>query len=68
MPESILFFTYAKFPLLTAEELDAIQPDYIILDEFHRCGAQVWGGGVQAVLDRYSNVPMLGLLLPISGI
>lgn len=43
------------------EEVAAIQPDYIVLDEFHRCGAQVWGTGVQAVLDCYPNVPMLGL-------
>lgn len=61
MPENILFFTYAKLPLLTAEELDTTQPDCIILDEFHRCGAQVCGFDVQAVLERYPNAQMLGL-------
>lgn len=61
VPENVIFFTYAKLPLLTTEEVEAIQPDYIILDEFHRCGAQVWGSGVQVVLNRYGDVPMLGL-------
>lgn len=60
-PENIIFYTYAKLPLLTAEEVDTIQPDYIVLDEFHRCGARVWGAGVQAVLERYPDVPKLGL-------
>lgn len=61
VPENITFYTYAKLPLLTGEDVAAIQPDYIVLDEFHRCGAQVWGTGVQAVLECYPDVPMLGL-------
>lgn len=61
IPGNTTFYTYAKLPLLTDEDVAAIQPDYIVLDEFHRCGAQVWGAGVQAVLERYPNVPMLGL-------
>lgn len=61
VPENITFYTYAKLPLLTDEDVATIQPDYIVLDEFHRCGAQVWGVGVQAVLERYPNVPTLGL-------
>lgn len=61
VPENIRFYTYAKLPLLTSEEVDAIQPDYIILDEFHRCGAQVWGAGVRTVLERYADTPILGL-------
>lgn len=61
MPENIIFSTYAKLPLLTAEDVEGIQPDYIILDEFHRCGAQVWGAGVRAVLERYADTPILGL-------
>ena len=35
--------------------------DYIILDEFHRCGAQEWGKGVTALLDLYADIPILGL-------
>ena len=31
-------------------EIAEIRPDFIILDEFHRCGAELWGEGVKSVL------------------
>ena len=46
---------------MSSEELSEIKPDYIILDEFHRCGAEMWGGGVDRFLALYPNVPMFGL-------
>ena len=60
-PDNISFFTYAKLCLLTKEEMNEIRPNYLILDEFHRCGAEVWGDGVQELLELYPNVPVLGL-------
>ena len=60
-PENVKFFTYAKLMLMTEVELQKIQPDYIILDEFHRCGAEMWGGGVNRLLEMYPDVPILGL-------
>lgn len=60
-PENIIFFTYAKLMLLTDAELAEIRPDYIILDEFHRCGAEMWGESVDRLLSIYPNVPILGL-------
>ncbi|MCD7744914.1 MAG: Helicase associated domain protein, partial [Lachnospiraceae bacterium] len=36
-------------------------PAYIILDEFHRCGAQLWGQGVQKLLGTFPDTPILGL-------
>ena len=38
-----------------------IKPDYIILDEFHRCGATQWGGGVERLRAMYPNAKVLGL-------
>ena len=61
VPDNILFFTYAKLMLMPEEELSAIRPSYIILDEFHRCGAQMWGGGVERLLAMYPQAPILGL-------
>lgn len=61
MPENIAFFTYAKLMNMSNEEITAIQPDYIILDEFHRCGAEIWSLGVKSLIALYSNVPILGL-------
>lgn len=61
MPENICFFTYAKLMLLDEAQLAEIRPDYIILDEFHRCGAEQWGAGVQRLLTAYPDAPILGL-------
>ena len=47
LPENICFFTYAKLMLMDEAAISEIRPDYIILDEFHRCGAELWGKGVQ---------------------
>ena len=41
VPNNIAFFTYAKLMLMSDAELEEIKPDYIILDEFHRCGAEM---------------------------
>ncbi len=60
-PENVKFYTYAKLMNVSEEEIAEIQPDYIILDEFHRCGAELWGAGVDAVMRAYPDVPVLGL-------
>lgn len=60
-PENITFFTYAKLMLMTDSELAAINPDYIVLDEFHRCGAEMWGEGIDRLLSMYPDTPILGL-------
>lgn len=61
VPSNICFFTYARLMNLTHEELNEIRPDYIVLDEFHRCGAEMWGQGVQRLLSVFPDVPVLGL-------
>lgn len=61
LPENIAFFTYAKLMLMTDSELAAIKLDYIVLDEFHRCGAEMWGDGVDRLLSMYPDTPILGL-------
>ncbi len=61
VPENVRFFTYAKLIFLSDAEISEITPDFIILDEFHRCGAQEWGKGVENLLRVYPGVPILGL-------
>lgn len=61
VPSNILFFTYSKLMILKESSLSEIQPDYIVLDEFHRCGAEMWGGGVKRLIKAYPNIPILGL-------
>ena len=60
-PDNITFFTYAKLMNMGEEEIAEIKPDFIVLDEIHRCGAEMWGQGVQKLLGIYSSVPILGL-------
>ena len=40
IPQNVRFYTYAKLMLLSDAEIAEIAPDFIVLDEFHRCGAQ----------------------------
>ena len=61
VPPNVRFFTYAKLMLLSDAEIAEIAPDFIILDEFHRCGAQEWGKGALNLLKAYPSVPILGL-------
>ena len=60
-PKNILFYTYSKLTYLSDEELEALSPDYIVLDEFHRAGAREWGRRVQDLLSLWPEVPLLGL-------
>ena len=59
--ENIVFVTYARLTANTDEEIRAYRPNYIVLDEFHRAGAQAWGRRVRFLLQTYQNVPLLGL-------
>ena len=60
-PDNVQFFTYARLMNMTEEEISDILPDYIVLDEFHRCGAEQWGLGVQRLLQFFPEAPVLGL-------
>ena len=60
-PENIKFFTYAKLMIMSSTEIAEIRPDFIILDEFHRAGAEAWQRGVENLLSTYSDIPVLGI-------
>lgn len=59
--QNIQFFTYARLMRMDGEKMKEIKPDYIILDEFHRCGAAQWGGGVERLRGLYPDAKVLGL-------
>lgn len=62
--ENVHFFTYAKLMCCTEAQLAEIaelQPSYIILDEFHRSGAECWGESTVALLKLCPNAKLLGL-------
>ena len=62
--ENVHFYTYAKLLFCTEEqlaEMAALHPAYIIMDEFHRAGAEHWGERVQKLLALCPDAKLLGL-------
>ena len=62
--ENVHFYTYAKLMCCTQAQLDEIaaqKPAYLILDEFHRAGAECWGESTVALLKLCPNAKLLGL-------
>jgi superfamily II DNA or RNA helicase len=57
---NIEFMTYARSMNLSESEVKALQPAAIVLDEFHRCGAEEWGRGVQNILHAYPDAFKFG--------
>ncbi len=58
--QSTTFMTYAKVAHLKKQQIENLDIDLIVLDEFHRCGAEVWGAGVQRVLTAYGDSYVMG--------
>ena len=58
--QSTTFMTYAKGANLTDDKIKELDVKLIVLDEFHRCGAKVWGTGVQRLLDAHPEACVFG--------
>ena len=57
---NIAYMSYSR--LMKNEDcIETLHPDYIILDEFHRCGAAEWGRSVKKLLDACPEAKRLGL-------
>jgi len=54
------YLTYAKLARMNSKEIKALDAGLIVLDEFHRCGAEVWGSGVKKLLDCHPDSKVLG--------
>ena len=62
--QNVRFYTYAKLMCSAPEQLNQIaeqNPTYIILDEFHRIGAEFWGESTQKLLALCPRSKLLGL-------
>lgn len=58
---NIIYMTYQKAMFLKQEELNKLNVSFIVLDEFHRVGAEKWGEGVQKIMDQNPQSYVLGL-------
>ena len=52
--DNIQFMSYSRL-MKNEDSIETLHPDYIILDEFHRCGAAEWGKSVRKLLTRLSR-------------
>jgi len=52
--------TYSKLSYMSDAEIKELNIGYIFLDEFHRCGAEQWGDGVQRLLSAFPDAKVLG--------
>lgn len=58
--DNIQFMSYSRL-MKNEDSIETLHPDYIILDEFHRCGAAEWGKSVRKLLNACPNAKRLGL-------
>ena len=58
--KNITFLTYSRLAA-NEEMIDTLALDYIVLDEFHRCGAAEWGKSVWKLLNAYPYAKVMGL-------
>ena len=57
---NVTFHTYAWL-LANQEKTASLHTDYIILDEFHRCGAAKWEHSIRALIKNNRKAKILGL-------
>ena len=53
-------YTYSKLSKMSVEEISKLNVDMIVLDEFHRCGANEWSKGVARLISNNNDVKVLG--------
>ena len=53
--------TYQKLMNLSEEDMEKLDADIIVLDEFHHCGAPEWGSGIDRLLEKNKSAQVLGL-------
>ena len=59
--ENTEFLTYQGLAAMDDLMRDMIKPQIIILDEFHRIGAEIWGAAALALLEKNPDAFVLGL-------
>jgi superfamily II DNA or RNA helicase len=57
---NIIFMTYQKLVFMGKKEISQLKASLIILDEFHRCGAEAWEKAVKILLDNNKTSKILG--------
>lgn len=59
--DHVKFMNYASLVNMTPKELQELDIDMMILDEFHHIGAPVWGDRIETVLDAHPELLIFGM-------
>ena len=55
------FRTYQSFISLSRNEIESIDCDILILDEFHHIGAPIWGARIDTMLETHPSINIFGM-------
>ena len=55
------FRTYQSFINMSREEIEDMDVDLLILDEFHHIGAPIWGNRIDTIVDTHEDMPIFGM-------
>ena len=58
---NVEFRTYQSLINLSLEEIENINCDLLILDEFHHLGAPIWGARTKTLIDTHPNIKIFGM-------
>ena len=58
---NVEFRTYQSLINLSLEEIENINCDLLILDEFHHLGARIWGARTKTLIDTHPNIKIFGM-------
>ena len=59
--KNLKFITYQSISSLKKSELDELDIDILILDEFHHIGAPIWGAAVDEIINSHKDLKVLGM-------
>lgn len=59
--KNVEFRTYTSLINCSTEDLESMNYDYLVLDEFHHIGAPVWGDRVSRLIDLHPDMKVLGM-------
>ena len=55
------FRTYQSFINMSREEIEDMDIDLLILDEFHHIGAPIWGNRIDTIVDTHEDMKIFGM-------
>ena len=66
--KNLEIMTYQRLIKMSKKELEKLEIDYLILDEFHHIGAAEWTNAIRLLIETHPNLKIFGMTAtPIRG-